>query len=120
MVVQRGVFWPRDDGRTKGEEKMEALLRSTISPGQFSSEYTVVGKDVNDKVFSFFAPRDYVVCDKPPAGRESAEGWVRVQVWHDYGNRVVVRLPFESFESGQYVTVVAGQLQRSPQGQPVS
>jgi hypothetical protein len=99
---------------------MEALLRSTVSPGQFSAEYTVVGKDVNGKLFSFFAPRGYVVCDKPPTGKESTEGWVRVQVWQDYGNRVVVRLPFESFESGQYVTAAAGQLRRVPEGQTVS
>ncbi len=93
---------------------MEALLQYTVTPGQFSSEYTVIGRQADGRVFSFFVPQEDVECARRPNLGEAVEGWVRVQVCQHVGHRAIVRLPRESFESGQYVTVEESQLQISP------
>jgi translation initiation factor IF-1 len=89
---------------------MEAWLLCTVTPGQFSSEYAISSVQSNNKEFSLFANRGDVQCESDPTLQEPVEGLLRVQVWEQRGDAVLVRLPQPSFESGQVVTVKASQL----------
>jgi hypothetical protein len=90
-------------------------LPCSVSPGQFPSEYAVAGVQHNGKPFSLFAPRAMVLA--PPS--EEGQGLVRVEVVGRRDDLVLVRLPAETFENGQYVTVTAGELQAGPAAQRV-
>ena len=91
-------------------------LSCSVGPGQFPSEYAVAGRQHDGKCFSLFAPRETVSLPTPAAG----EGLLRVQVVGRKDELVLVRLPAETLENGQYVTVAAGQLHAAPQPQKVS
>ena len=99
---------------------MESWLRCTVTPGQFTGEYAVRGEQFNGSVFSFFAPEEYVAQAEAVENGRHADAWVRVHVWGQKGNLAVVRLPRESFESGQYVTVPTDQLTTTPRPLVVS
>ncbi len=90
-------------------------LPCSVSPGQFPSEYAVSGTQYNGKGFSLFAPREMVRSVAP-----AADGWVQVQVVDRKGDLALVRLPAESFENGQYVTVQTSLLQTTPEPAKVS
>ncbi len=98
---------------------METWLRCSISLGQFSGEFAVTGEQADGSTFSFFAPANQVRIQKRPEKGEAVEGWVRVQLWENGGDKAVVRLPRESFEKGRYVTVRADQLAENPRAQTV-
>jgi len=89
---------------------MDANLRCKVFPGQFSSELSVEGVQADGEKFSLFAPAKYVTSDEPVTRDRSVEGWLKVSVWEDQGEMVLVRLPCESFESGLFVTILAAQL----------
>ncbi len=93
---------------------MDANLRCKVFPGQFSSERSVEGVQADGERFSLFAPAKYVTSDEPVTRDRSVEGWLRVSVWEDHGEKVLVRLPCESFESGLFVTIAAAQLLLGP------
>ena len=61
-------------------------------------------------LFSLFAPAKYVTSDEPVTRDRSVEGWLKVSVWEHQGEKLLVRLPCESFESGLFVTILAAQL----------
>ncbi len=85
---------------------MRHWLVSTIGPGQFPTEYAVGGMQYNNKPFSLFAPADAV---QAPSGGEGP-GLVSVEVIDRKGDLVLVRLPAQTLENGQYVTVKASDL----------
>jgi hypothetical protein len=85
-------------------------LSCSVSPGQFPSEYAVAGRQHDGKCFSLFAPRETVSLPTPDGG----EGLLRVQVVGCKDDLVLVRLPAQTLENGQYVTVAASQLQAAP------
>jgi hypothetical protein len=85
-------------------------LHCSVSPGQFPDEYAVGGKQYNGKRFSLFAPRELVRL----ATAEEGKGLLQVEVVDRKDDLVLVRLPEESFENGQYVTVQEAQLQETP------
>jgi hypothetical protein len=95
---------------------MDASLRCRVFPGQFSSELSIEGVQADGERFSLFAPAKYVTSDEPVTRDRSVEGWLRVSVWEDQGEMVLVRLPCESFESGLFVTILARQLLLERQG----
>jgi hypothetical protein len=95
---------------------METMwLPCLVSPGQFPNEYAVSGTQHNGKGFSLFAPREAVVA--PAAGE--GEGLLRVEVADRRGDLALVRLPAQTFENGQHVTVDARTLQPAPPPQRV-
>jgi hypothetical protein len=81
-------------------------LPCSVSPGQFPSEYAVAGVQYNGKPFSLFAPRESVF---PPSSGEG-EGLLQVEVIDRRGDLVLVRLPAQTFENGQFITVHAKDL----------
>jgi hypothetical protein len=81
-------------------------LSCSISPGQFPTEFAIVGTDHDGKGFSLFAPREFTVPSKDSEGI----GLVRVDVIDQKGDLILVRLPGQTFENGQYVTVKASDL----------
>jgi hypothetical protein len=90
-------------------------LTCSISPGQFPSEYAVAGVQHNGKPFSLFAPRETVA---PTAGGEGP-GLIRVEVLDKKGDLVLVRLPAQTFENGQYVTVTTADLRPAAPAQKI-
>jgi hypothetical protein len=102
-----------------GGRHVDANLRCKVFPGQFSSELSVEGVQADGEKFSLFAPAKYVTSDEPVTRDRSVEGWLKVRVWEDQGEKVLVRLPCESFEGGLFVMIAAAQLlleQRSAGG----
>jgi hypothetical protein len=94
---------------------MEHQIRCKVFPGQFSSEYAVEGVQANGDRFSLFAPTKTVETDEPATRDRAVEGWLKVVVWEQTGDRVIVKLPRESFESGRFVTVSLSQFRIRPE-----
>ncbi len=88
---------------------MAYQIRCQVFPGQFSSEYAVEGEQAGGERFSLFAPTKFVECDETPTRDRAVSGWLTVSLWQLAGDRAIVRLPRESFESGRFVTVSLGQ-----------
>ena len=89
---------------------MESFLRCTFSPGQFTGEYAVSGRQSNQEGFSLFVSQNHVDLDNSFADHYPVEGWLRIKIVEQKGKDVVVRLPARSLEGGQYVTVRCDQL----------
>ena len=81
------------------------FLKCKIEPGQFNNEYAVSGCQANGKEFSLFAPDCFVEFEGTPSLDTPVEGWLQVRVVERKDGTVLVRLPMEAFEVGQYVTV---------------
>jgi len=93
---------------------MEARLRCTLFPGQFSSELAAVVRSAGGREVSLFAQRtDLEYQDQPSADRPVA-GWIKVEVLQCDRNLCLVRLPQTTLENGPYVTVTADQLDSAP------
>jgi hypothetical protein len=76
-------------------------LNCSISPGQFPSEYAISGVQHNGKPFSLFAPLDRVFVSEA----DENDGAIQVELLDRKGDLALVRLPAETFENGQHVTV---------------
>ena len=92
----------------------EYQIRCKVFPGQFSGEYAIAGTQTNGRDFSLFAPAKSVETDETPTRDRTVDGWLKVQVWQVAGDRVIVKLPRESFESGHFVTVSLSQFKDRP------
>ena len=90
---------------------MEALLRCYVSPGMFSGEAAVRGKTAGGSKFSLFVSEAFVEPNLSAAGDQTVEGWVRVEVIAREGALILVRLPGQTFENGQTVTVRDDQVE---------
>jgi hypothetical protein len=93
------------------ENVMEALLQCQVNRGMFSGKVAVRGKTAGGTEFSLFVPEDFVDASRPATGDETVEGWLRVDVLAREGALVLVRLPAQSFENGQTVTVRDDQIE---------
>jgi hypothetical protein len=93
---------------------VEQLLICTITPGQFSDEFAVTGRQSNGTLFSLFAPEDSVRCDQRPVEGQSGAAELRVTLCRQAGELAVVRLPQQSLEGGYFVTVAVSLLKPSP------
>ena len=87
----------------------KAKIRCEVSPGQFSSEYAVAGRDSGGEMFSLFAPAGMV------EKIDDRVGWLDVKVYEVNCTKAVVQLPRESFEQGRFVTVPLSQFKTQPQ-----
>ncbi len=85
-------------------------LPCSVSPGQFPNEYAVSGTQFNGTGFSLFAPLETVVA--PPSGE--GEALLKAEVVDRRGDLALVRLPAQTFENGQHVTVHVNTLQATP------
>lgn len=94
---------------------MDYQIRCKVFPGQFSSEFAVTGVQANGTKFSLFAPAKVVETDESPTRDRAVDGWLKVVLWEQAGDRAVVRLPRESFESGWFVTVHVSQFKVWPE-----
>lgn len=93
---------------------MEASLRCQVSPGMFSGERAVRGSSAHGDEFSLFVPEELVECREPVVEGGVIDGWLQVAVLAREGNLVLVRLPGQTFENGQTVTVRDSQLEFRP------
>jgi hypothetical protein len=92
----------------------QAWLQCTVTPGQFSSEYAVSAEKSDGSGFSLFAPRGVLKIPQEPSHDSPVEGLLRVDLWDQRGDLVIVRLPAQTLEDGQFVTVKMSQLQPGP------
>jgi hypothetical protein len=99
------------------ENVMEALLRCQISPGLFSGEVAVRCKAADGGEFSLFVPDDFVEHEAMDAS--PIEGWLCVEVLAREGALILVRLPGQTFENGQTVTVRDTQVELRPRHEKV-
>lgn len=90
---------------------MEALLRCQVNRGMFSGEVAVRGKTAGGTEFSLFVPEDFVEANRPTTGDQTVDGWIRVDVLAREGALILVRLPGQTFENGQTVTVRDDQVE---------
>ena len=98
---------------------METSLRCQVAPGMFSGEVAVRGVTADSTEFSLFVPDDFVEFDASVSGSVSVEGWLRVEVLARERDLVLVRLPGQTFENGQTVTVRDTQLELRPRREAV-
>ena len=97
-----------------GSQAMEQWLRCATSPGQFPGELAITGETSNGTVFSLFMPETRVVRSRTPPAENPTEAWLRVAVVGQQDKLVVVRLPRQTLENGQFVIVRPDQLQAEP------
>jgi hypothetical protein len=83
-------------------------------PGQFPGELAITGNTATDKLFSLFVQNKSVSTKNHPTEGQSVDVWLRVEVIKQEGNVCVVRLPRQTLENGQFVTVKAEQLVEQP------
>jgi len=98
---------------------METYLRCQIGPGMFSGEVSVRGVAADGEEFSLFASDALIERDASDAWCEQMEGWLRVEELAREGDRVLIRLPEQTFENGRTITVRDSQLNSSLRRQPV-
>ena len=84
---------------------MDALLRCQVSPGMFSGEVAVRSRAADGTEFSLFVSDDFGECDRAIPADGSVDGWLCVEVLASEGPLVLVRLPDQTFENGQTLTV---------------
>lgn len=92
----------------------EYWLRCNVTPGQFSGEFAVAGRLFDGTGFSLFAPTDTVETDESPSEDRSVDGWIRVEKLECKKQLCLLRLPRETLENGQYITVNIDQLEARP------
>src|SRR6266404_2559148 len=92
---------------------MEAWLRCTLHPGQFSSELAAVVRSFNGKLFSLFVPKFDLNYQDNPTEDNPVDGWIKVEIIKEDTNGLfLVMLPQSTLENGQYLTVTADQQRR--------
>jgi hypothetical protein len=94
---------------------MEYHIRCKVFPGQFSNEFAVKAQQADGETFSLFAPFNTVEFDESPTRDRAIDGWLKVAIWEQKGDKVIVKLPRESFESGRFVTVNVTQFKNRPE-----
>ena len=91
---------------------MDAFLRCRLSPGMFREEVAVCGKTAKGTEFSLFVPEEFIECDGTIDDSGPVDGWVRVEVLDRAGPLMLVRLPGQTFENGQTVTVQCSEVEQ--------
>ena len=93
---------------------METLLQCEVSPGLFSGEVAVRGRAADDAEFSLFIPDDFVEFEAMVVDAGPVAGWICVEVLATEGSLLLVRLPGQTFENGQTITVRDSQVEKRP------
>ena len=91
---------------------METYLRCRVTPGLFSGEVAVRGVAADGNDFSMFVSTDFVKLAGPLRQDRPVTGWLRVEVLSQPGERTLVRLPGQAFETGSTLAVDASQLKQ--------
>lgn len=81
-------------------------LKCDISEGQFSGEFAVSGEDAGGKAFSLFAREQDV---------DHQRSLLRIEQLAKGNGMILVRLPEDTLENGNTVTVRQEQLQKMSQ-----
>jgi hypothetical protein len=89
---------------------MTKWLDCTISPGQFTGEYSVRGEIFNGSGFCLFAERDKLRFDEEPKEGKSVMGMIRVVPGAQKDDLLLVTLPQPTLENGQTITVRANRV----------
>ena len=97
--------------------EMEARLRCTLFPGQFSSELAVVVRSASGRQLSLFAQKTDLDYQELPTDERSVEGWIKVEIVQRERGLCLIRLPQSTLENGQHLTVRMDQLDRTSTGQ---
>lgn len=82
-------------------------LYCKISEGMFPTERSVVGEWHNGKKFSLFAPEEAV---RTVEGHDEFNGAIKVEVCETTDGLILVKLPAQTFENGQFAFVREDQL----------
>jgi len=90
-------------------------IRCKVFPGQFSNEYAVKATQIGGESFSLFAPISAVETEETPTRDKAVDGWLTVTIWELKGDKAIIRLPRESFESGRFVTMSVTQFKTRPE-----
>ena len=98
---------------------MEVLLRCQVSRGMFSGEVAVRSKTAYGIEFSLFVAEEFVEADLSATADAAVEGWLRVEVLAREGALMLVRLPGQTFENGQTVTVRDSEVEIRPRREAV-
>lgn len=96
---------------------MDNCLRCQVTPGMFSGEVAVRGTTADGTEFSLFVSEEFVDCSEPVTEGRPVDGWLSVEVLAREDNLALVRLPGQTFENGQTVTVLDSQLELRPRRQ---
>jgi hypothetical protein len=80
----------------------------------FSGEVAVRGKTADGTEFSLFVPDNFIECETSVAVAGPVEGWVSVEVIAREEALLLVRLPGQTFENGQTVTVRDSDVELRP------
>ena len=91
---------------------MEMLLRCQVSDGQLADEYAIEGKRHDGTGFSLFVPLESVEISSPITELESVPGWLHVVVEKRKDDLCLIRLPRQTLDNGQFITVRTSQLER--------
>jgi hypothetical protein len=84
------------------------------SIGQFPGELAITGETSSGSVFSLFMPESRVRCDQTPSEGRAVEALLQVEIVDRQGSLFVIRLPRQTLENGQFVTVREDQLRHEP------
>jgi hypothetical protein len=98
---------------------MEALLRCYVSRGMFSGEVAIRGEAADGTEFSLFVPDNFIEADLSATADEAVDGSLRVEVLAREGALILVRLPGQTFENGQTVTVRDSEVEIRPRREAV-
>lgn len=90
-----------------------------ISPGQFTGEVLVEGKEFNGQPFALFVPEEFADYESPLASGQAVDGFLIVKKVAEKGDLVLVLLPRPTLQTGPYVTVKANQLVKRVRKQKV-
>ena len=90
-----------------------------MTPGLFSGEVAVRGVAADGAEFSLFVPDDFVEHNVPTTGGDAVDGWICVDVLAREGALLLVRLPGQTFENGQTITVRDSQIEQRPRREMV-
>ncbi len=77
----------------------------TVEVSMFSGEVAVRGRSADGTEFSLFVSDYFVEFDQAIPTDSSVDGWLCVEVLAYEGPLLLVRLPGQTFENGQTVTV---------------
>ena len=93
---------------------MQVKLRCKVSRGQFSNECAVEVESYGGNRFSLFTDRSDVSFEGSGLTADWIDGWLNVDIVNQRDGYFVVRLPQTTLESGQYLSVSAGQFDHFP------
>src|SRR4051812_34900906 len=88
-----------------------AWLKCKVTAGQFSSEYVIQGKEADGAAYSAFVPSQFIRCTEEPTKGRLVDGCVSVKIVDESGELRLVRLPRQTLENGQSITVTEDQLE---------